>query len=59
MPGATVTARKVQKVAVKVFKVEGGTETEIFQCPQRDLFKKYGHPAGPKIKAAVAKVGKS
>jgi hypothetical protein len=48
-----VTARKVQRVAVKIFKVTEGTEVEIYKCAQRDLFSKYGWPAKDGIKKAV------
>ena len=51
----SVKARKVQRVAVIVYKVENGEEKEVFSCPQRDLFAKYRHPAkGPMIEAIKA-----
>jgi hypothetical protein len=31
----------------------GGDLTEVFRCSQRDLFRKYQWPAGPKIVSAM------
>ena len=35
---------------------QGGRSTEVFRCPQRDLFSKYKWPAGPKIMMAMEEV---
>lgn len=54
-PDAEVTARKINKHPVKVtiFHDDDGELNEIYQCPQRDLFAKYGWPAENHIKNAV------
>lgn len=59
-PDAEVTARKINKHPVKVtiYHDDDGELNEIFQCPQRDLFAKYGWPAEKGIKAAVKNVTK-
>ena len=42
---------------VVIIKLEDDSdeEIEIFSCPQRDLFQKYGHPAKQALQDAVKK----
>ena len=54
-PGASVSARKIDSypVQVTIFKKGPSGEEKIFNCAQRELFRKNGWPAKPKIIQAV------
>ena len=43
VPDAQIEARRVDKVEVKVFLVEGGAEKVVFSSAQREFFAKNGH----------------
>lgn len=50
-PNASITARKLDSYPVQVTIFKG--EEKIFNCAQRELFRKNGWPAKPKIIQAV------
>ncbi len=54
VPKAEVEPRCVDKVEVKVFLVDSGSERAIFSAPQRDFFKKNGHPGKKPLQDALA-----
>ena len=43
VPDAQVEARRVDRVEIKVFLVEGGAEKSVFSSAQREFFGKNGH----------------
>jgi hypothetical protein len=43
VPDAQIEARRVDRVEIKVFLVEGGAETAVFSSAQREFFGKNGH----------------
>ena len=53
---AHVMAKKMgNRVVIIKLEDDGDEEIEIFSCPQRDLFQKYGHPAKQALQDAVKK----
>jgi len=58
VPDAQIEARRVDKVEIKVFVVEGGSERAIFNTAQREFFQKNGHRGKKPLQDALAELKK-
>ena len=56
VPDAQIEARRVDKVEIKVFVVEGSAERSIFTAAQREFFQKNGHRGKKPLQEALSEL---